>query len=398
MKILNLAVAGFRSLSDVKWQPGNLNLIIGPNASGKSNLVRLLEMLSISAQGGLSKYVQREGGIEPLLWDGAVDGIEVSIKLSPSESQAEQQRSHTYQLAITRLGKTSGYRIDRELLGNFYKVDVGIKDQPFKLLERSPHRAVIFDEHEHGFVAPEESVPEEETLLSIAAGPFAKHDLITKHQREFASWSIYQDLHTNRDSIIRQPAIATVERRVAPDGQNLVSVLHTLYTSERYFKNEVNTAMKAAFGDEFEELIFPPAADQRVQLRVRWKSLRREQSAADLSDGTLRFLFLLAVLGSPNLPPLIAIDEPEIGLHPSMLPIIAEYASAAAARAQIIFTTHSPAFLDAFREATPTITVANSEQGKTNLRVLSGEKLSYWLKQYTLGEIYRTGELEAMEQ
>ena len=95
MKILNLAVAGFRSLAGVKWQPGNLNLIIGPNASGKSNLVRLLEMLSISAQGGLGKYVQREGGIEPLLWDGAVDGIEISVKLSPSESQRDQQWSHT---------------------------------------------------------------------------------------------------------------------------------------------------------------------------------------------------------------------------------------------------------------------------------------------------------------
>jgi predicted ATPase len=83
------------------------------------------------------------------------------------------------------------------------------------------------------------------------------------------------------------------------------------------------TPMAAAFGDEFEELVFPPAADQRVQMRIRWKSLKREQSAADISDGTLRFLLLLTILASPEAAPLIAIDEPETGLHPSMLPIIA---------------------------------------------------------------------------
>ncbi len=114
------------------------------------------------------------------------------------------------------------------------------------------------------------------------------------------------------------------------DGQNLVSVLHTLYSMDRDFKNEVNMAMRTAFSDDFDEIVFPPAADQRIQLRLRWRSLEREQSAADLSDGTLRFLFLLAALANPSPPPLIAIDEPETGLHPSMLPIIAEYARDAA--------------------------------------------------------------------
>src|SRR4051794_34893648 len=82
-------------------------------------------------------------------------------------------------------------------------------------------------------------------------------------------------------------------------------------------------AMRAAFGNDFEKLVFPPAADQRIHMRIRWRSLKREQSAADLSDGTLRFLFLLAVLANPSPPPVIAIDEPETGLHPSMFPIVA---------------------------------------------------------------------------
>jgi predicted ATPase len=173
-------------------------------------------------------------------------------------------------------------------------------------------------------------------------------------------------------------------------------VLHTLYTGERDFKKAIDSAMRAAFGEDFEELVFPPAADQRIQLRVRWKPLRREQSAADLSDGTLRFLFLLTVLASPSPAPVIAIDEPETGLHPSMLPIVAEYADEATLRSQVILTTHSPQFLDAFTGTGPSTTVAKWANGETILQKLEGEKLQYWLKEYSLGALFKSGELETM--
>ena len=113
-------------------------------------------------------------------------------------------------------------------------------------------------------------------------------------------------------------SITRPERRVSPDGENLISVMNTLYTGDRKFK-DINAAMKAAFGDDFDEIVFTPAADQKIQLQVRWNSLKREQPAADLSDGTLRFLFLLTVLASPTPAPVIAIDEPEAGLHPAMV-------------------------------------------------------------------------------
>jgi predicted ATPase len=221
--------------------------------------------------------------------------------------------------------------------------------------------------------------------------------LLKLFQLDLALWKVYQDIQVHRDAIIRQAAVARSEKIIAPHGQNLIPVLHTLYTGDRDFKKEINTAMHAAFGDDFDELVFPPAADQRIQLRVRWKSLKREQSAADLSDGTLRFLFLLTVLASPSPPPLIAIDEPETGLHPSMLPIIAEYAVDAAMRTQVIFTTHSPQFLDAFVDTKPTTTVAKWENGETTLKVLADEQLDYWLKEYSLGALFKSGELEGME-
>jgi len=398
MRLLRLEVQGFRSLYDITWTPGDLNVVIGPNSSGKSNLLKVLELLSLSARGEMGRYVQREGGIEPLVWDGSVSRVRFKIRTSPISPDRDIEReSLTYSLDLARLGKTSAYRIEHELLGNYYRLEHGETDQPFKLLERTPRKAVVYDQQEQGLVAPEESVPEEETLLSLAAGPFTANRLISLYQKEIAGWWIYQDFQTHREAPVRQPGVARAETSAAPDGSNLVQVLHTLYASNRQFKRDLNAAMVAAFGDDFEELVFPPAADQRVQLRVRWKCLQREQTMADLSDGTLRFLLLIAVLANPEPPALIAIDEPETGLHPSMLPIVAEYASEAASRTQVILTTHSAEFLDAFRDTLPTTTVTRWEEGKTVLRVLSGADLHHWLQGYTLGKLYRSGELEGME-
>jgi len=297
---------------------------------------------------------------------------------------------------MERVGQGSAFRIGRELLGNFYRVDTGEAAHPFKHLERRGSWAKVFDESEKGLVAPEESLSEEETLLSVASGPFTTNRHMPPFRANLASWCVYHDVHVDQGASVRQPAVARFEKTVEPDGQNLVPVLHTLYEGDRDFKSDVDDAMRAAFGEDYVQLVFPPAADQRIQLRLRWRSLQREQSAADLSDGTLRFLFLLAVLATPSPSPVIAIDEPETGLHPSMFPIVAEYAAQAAEKSQVILTTHSPQFLDAFCETRPTTTVAKSENGETVLKTVNGQELERWLKEYSLGTLFRSGELEEL--
>ena len=300
----------------------------------------------------------------------------------------------------TSVWRVWGYRAHTEsilrLLGNFYQVELGVRQEPFKLLERDPRHAVVFDSEQKELVAHPDSVPEEETLLSFGAGPFAANRAIDTHQRHIARWGVYQSFHTDRDAPIRAPTVARMETTLNADGQNLISVLHTLYSTDRDFKNEVNTAMRTAFSDDFDEIVFPPAADQRIQLRLRWRSLHREQSAADLSDGTLRFLFLLAALANPSPPPLIAIDEPETGLHPSMFPIVAEYA----ARCRSPHAGHSddtfPRTTRRFRRRTAHDHRGGMERRADMLRVLAGDRLAYWLKKYTLGELSRSTELEAL--
>jgi len=393
MNISKLRIEGFRSLKNLVWHPTTLNIIIGPNGTGKSNLLRCLELISIAGQGKLGRHIQSLGGMEPIVWDGQAKSIKFVLKTKPTNSATDPD---SYELELLRLGSGSSYKIETERLTNFHKQGQGTELNPFRFLERSNNKGVIFNEKDQAFVTPANDVSEEESLLSIAAGPFGINHAVQVFQRELASFAIYRDLDTRPEATIRQSTIARFEKRVDPDGQNLVSVLHTLYTGDRDFKNDINAAMQAAFGDDFEELIFPPAADQRIQLRIRWKSLKREQSAAELSDGTLRFLFLLTVLASPSLAPVIAIDEPETGLHPAMLPLIAEFAVEASKRAQIIFTTHSPQFLDAFTEVKPRTTVARWANGETTLHTLDADQLEYWLKEYSLGSLFKSGELEQM--
>ena len=403
MKIVQLDIQGFRSLKNVSWRPGDLNVIIGPNASGKSNLLRMLEMISAAAQGRLSRYVQDEGGFAAVLWDGQAESIEFSVALSQmSESvpapleMVEIFPNHpttpprfVYNMELVPFGKGASYRVQQEQLRD--------EENHLDYLTRHGLIAQAYTKNGLTSIRPD-YVDEEEAILPATVSPYGEFDEKQFLISHVAAWSIYPTFRTDRDAPIRQAPVSRLEQRLASDGQNLINVLHTLYTRDRQFKQDIDTAMSAAFGEEFDELVFPPdSGDQRIQMRLRWKTLKREQSTADLSDGTLRFLFLMTVFASPNPPPLIAIDEPEAGLHPSMMPIIAEFAADAATRTQVIFTTHSDQFLDAFRDTKPTTTVAKLENGETVLKTIAGETLDYWLQEYSLGSLFRSGELEEME-
>jgi len=213
---------------------------------------------------------------------------------------------------------------------------------------------------------------------------------------ELQSWTFHRDIEAGPGSSMRRPTTTQHVTNLDASGGNLVPVLHTLYTGNRDFKKTIDDGMRAGFGDEFDRLEFQPAAAQQIQLAVQWKSSTEPHAGQDLSDGTLRFLFLLTTLAHPDPPPLVAIEEPEVGLHPSMLPIIAEFAEAAAERTQVVITSHSPEFLDAFSEMSPVVTLCNWDEGQTQLYTLDAERLQKWLDQYRLGHLFTSGELDAL--
>ncbi|WP_395089225.1 AAA family ATPase [Armatimonas sp.] len=368
MHLTRLSVQGFRSLKDITWQPGKLNVVIGPNGSGKSNIIKLFDILCESAKGRLEDHVKNEGGAKALLWDGILENIITKLNI-----QYIKDVELEYLLNLknpNRHHEASKFAIENECL----KSD-----------------KILFSKLK---TIGKLEIPNYETELSrfsIEKVNLTRFSALV-YVRDI---SLFYNFDTSKNSSLRMPVLTEYEKKPSKNGENIVNVLHTLYSENREFKKIINDSMKAAFGDDFEELVFPPASDQRVQMRIRWKSLKREQSAADLSDGTLRFLFLLAVLANPEPAPLIAIDEPETGLHPTMMPLIAELAVEASKKTQVIFTTHSDQFLDAFRDTRPTTTVAKWEDGQTKLHIVDDDELKHFLKDYSLGALFRSGELES---
>ncbi len=433
MKIHRLKVAGYKSLKSVVWEPGDLNVLIGPNGSGKTNLLRLLEMLSVSARGKLSKYIQREGGMGPVVWDGRAEAVKLNLltELTESESFSGESETVQYSVELARLGDTSRFVVGAEEIANWQRkegegyvpvdqVDLStiVQEELRQYAADAAKRGLARDLFELGKTDPLESnmeqrvrserepkkqditadeLPEDETSLCMGRQLLGEYPSLYRFATYLSRWMIHHDFRTDADSEIRKPAVTRHERGLQSSGENLINFLHTLYTGNRQFENELNRAMAAAFDDDFEELSFQPAADQLIQMRIRWRNLTWDQPPSALSDGTLRFLFVVAALLDPDPPPLIAIEEPDTSLHPSMFPIIAGLAAAASKRTQVVLTTHSPAFLDAFDEVTPTTTVMEWDDGETKLRTLSGESLEYWLSKYKLGELFRTGGLEAIE-
>jgi predicted ATPase len=397
MAIQQLTVHGYRSFRDIRWKPGRLNLLVGPNGSGKSNLLRLLELIAETAKGRLANALKppQGGGIIPLLWDYKAPSLDWTIRIDPVDAGRDTTRDAlTLELRLEHLPTTSSYRIAVDSLGNWVKYDQGLEQSPLWIYRRDPRQAVVYHQGQSRLVRLED-VDANESLLPQISDP-SMNPIPTQTRRFLEGWRVYHDVHVERGAPMRLPATTQIVKLVEADGSNLVSVLHTLYTSNRDFKRQINEGMRAGFGNQFEELVFQPAAAQQIQLAIQWRSSSEPHTGQDLSDGTLRFLFLLTVLASPDPATLIAIDEPEVGLHPSMLPIIAEYAADAARRTQVVMTSHSPVFLDAFSSVGPQVTLLHREDGQTCLFPLPPEPMEKWLAEYRLGELFTSGDLEAL--
>jgi predicted ATPase len=395
MAIQQLDVHGYRSFRDIRWKPGQLNLLVGPNGSGKSNLLRILEIIAETAKGRLANAMKQSGGIIPLLWDYQAPSLDWTIRIDPVDPGRDTvQDALTLECRLEHLRNTSSFRIAVDSLGNWFKYSQALEPSPLWIYRRDLQQAVVYHSGCSRFVRLEDVDPNE-MLLPQISDP-SVNPIPTYTKRYFEGWRVYHDVHAERGSPMRLPATTQVAKLVEPDGNNLVSVLHTLYTSDREFKRQINEGMRAGFGDQFEEIVFQPAAAQQIQLGIQWKSSSQPHAGLDLSDGTLRFLLLLTVLASPEPATLIAIDEPEIGLHPSMLPIVAEYAAEAASRTQVIMTSHSPDFLDAFSKVKPQVTLLHWEDGETRIFPLSSEAMEKWLANYRLGELFTSGDLEAI--
>ena len=207
----------------------------------------------------------------------------------------------------------------------------------------------------------------------------------------FESIRIYSEFHTGPGSQARFGiSSAAFGGYLSEDGANLALVLSELDRHNQLHR--VNEHLSQLF-DRFERVSIHPR-DGITQVYVHEKGMSTPISAAGLSDGTLRLLCLLAVLLDPTAPPLVCIEEPEIGLHPDAIRMIGELLVEASERMQLIVTTHSPALVDALTAKPESAIVCERDfDGFTQLRRLQKADLDEWLERYSLGELWRKGEI-----
>jgi predicted ATPase len=382
MGITSLSVKNFRSLRDATWNPGALNLVIGPNASGKTNLLRLLEFIkAVSTEKDVDEYIYSEGGTAAILWDGK-DAV-LPITLSVNDR---------FYYVLTHGWTSRNHQIDQEILYITPDNRLCFRRQPGSIEFPARKNAGWLESHGHDLRDWSSN-----TTVLKAMGPLTTTPEIVDFKRILSDWCIYRSFDTGPETDVRKETVAGTDMVLRSNCSNLARFLNTHCMNSGEFEDNLNEAMRAAFGKEYDKLVFPPGSQQRINFGIRWKHLENPQFAADLSDGTIRFLAIIAILCQPNKPSLIAFDEPEIGLHPSMFPIIAALAEKASEETQVVFMTHSPDFLSAFRKCEGlTTTIVETENSETRLRNVSEENLTYWLDKYTLGELFRTGELEDM--
>ncbi len=228
-----------------------------------------------------------------------------------------------------------------------------------------------------------------QSILSQRRDP-ERYPELTFLADEFSKISLYREWNLGREIPARRPQSADLPPNfLLPDARNLALVLHNLTkTSAKH--EEVISYLRRFY--EHARFIKTEIVGGTLQLYVEEEG-GRLISSSRLSDGTLRFLCLLAILCHPAPPPVIGIEEPELGLHPDILPTIADLLRVASERTQLFVTTHSDALVSALSDVPESILVCERMPHGTTIERLQPEQLKVWLEDYRLGEIWRMGEI-----
>ena len=233
-----------------------------------------------------------------------------------------------------------------------------------------------------------EDVATDESILSQREDPDQFPEL-AHLRRSYRAIRLYRDWGIGRTTVIRQPHDTDVRQRpLAEDLTNIGMFLNRLRQDPTTKAKLINGLSDAYEGLTDFELNF-----QGGTVEIFFTEGRLAVPASRISDGSLRYLCLLAILLDPEPPPLIGIEEPELGIHPDLLPKIADLLVEASERCQLIVTTHSDVLVDALSEWPESIVVCEKHDGRTNMSRLDRFELAHWLEKYRLGELWTSGEL-----
>lgn len=360
----------------------NLNVFIGSNGSGKSNFIEVISLLQ-SASSYLASPVKDGGGISTWLYRGAQNPIaNIEVLLNIKNTKHTIPIKHT--LSFSEVGNK--FDLCDEKIEDSTSYDKKSKAPYFYYKFRDNHPILNIKGQNRELKRVD--IDPEQSILSQRKDP-DQYPEITEIGKEYQKIRIYREWTFGRYSMPRLPQKADGRNDFLEENyRNLGLVLNKISTQPLLKKNLIEKL----------QLLYPRFDDFGVIVEsgtVQIFFIEKEYSipATRLSDGTLRFLSLLATLYNPSKPSLICIEEPELGLHPDILPIIAEILKEVSEEVQIIVTTHSNIIIDALTDSPEDVVVCENNSGYTTMKRLVESELKTWLEKYTLGELWSKGQI-----
>lgn len=364
-----------------------LNVLIGANASGKSNLIEAFRLLQATPK-DFAVPIRSGGGVSQ--WINKYNDMNTSARIEVVANFAPQSLRHAIQFSSIgqRLSVTD------ELIENekpqrghndvyfFYRYQDGNPTLNVKLKEGDDP----YSERERRYLRRED-INYEQSILSQRSDRDIYPE-ITYLGQKFAAITLFTDWDLSRKSLIRQPQLVDAPNDfLLQDASNLALVINDLIF--RGGREKLLQDLQQLYDDITDIVVKIEGGTAQLYVQEQHQAMI---STARLSDGTLRYLCLLAILRHPKPPPLICIEEPELGMHPDIMPTIAELLVQAAKRTQIIVTTHSDALISALNDPETVMVCERDEQG-SSIERLDQEKLKDWLEEYKIGDLWRMGEI-----
>jgi len=367
-----------------------LNVLIGPNGSGKSNLIEIFELLK-ALPTDLSEVIRDGGGIGEWLWKGGarasnakisaelqVPGVEPPLRYR-LEFRSGEPRLEVSDEAIEDARTSQGDSDDTHFYYRFRDGRPIFRNRQGSMPLRDALAQLGFSARE---LDPKQSV------LSQRKDPDTYPEVTTVGSC-FEYILTYREWSFGRYVPLRQPQPADLPNDVLlPDARNLGLMLNAIEHSDAWPR--LNAAL-SRFLPRFKRLT-TLVQGGTIQIFLHEDGLRAPIPATRLSDGTIRFIALLAILLRPGETPLMCLEEPELGLHPDALTLIAELLVEASQQTQIIVTTQSDVLVSALSKHAESVIVCDN-LGASRFRRLESDKLRFWMDKYQLGEIWRAGEL-----
>ncbi|WP_315094406.1 AAA family ATPase [uncultured Cellulomonas sp.] len=350
--IRTLAVEGYRSLRSLTLGLANLTVVTGANGSGKTSVYRALRLLAEVARDGAVSSLAREGGMRSAVHAGRRGDGPVAVRLGI----ATEELSYAIDLGLPQLGP---FELDPEIKSEV--VWAGPVLRPSTVLtERTGSRVRTRDDAGDWATVPL-TVHAHESVMALLADPAATPDLFALREQA-RRWRFYDHLRTDADSAARRPGVATYTPVLSPGGDDLAAALLTIELAGD--ADALQASVDVAFPGS---RVVTEDDDGVCRVAMTQPGLRRPLSAAELSDGTLTFLQLVAAAHALRPPDLLVLNEPESSLHPSLMPAVAALVASAAERSQVLVVTHSGDLVRALRAADATTVELTKTGGVTSV-------------------------------